>query len=58
MIKRFLIIGDNHLDSKTPLSRLDNYMETCLQELLETLQIAKANKVDYYILLGDIFNRI
>ena len=58
MIKRFLIIGDNHLDSKTPPSRLDNYMETCLQELLETLQIAKANKVDYYILLGDIFNRI
>jgi|694.fasta_scaffold05695_11 DNA repair exonuclease SbcCD nuclease subunit len=58
MVKRFLIIGDNHLDSNTPPSRLDNYMETCLQELHETLQIAKANKIDYYILLGDIFNRI
>jgi len=58
MKKRFLIVGDNHMDSKTPQSRLDNYMESCLMELSETLQIAKAVKADYYILLGDVFNRI
>ena len=58
MKKRFLIVGDNHMDSKTPQSRLDNYMESSLMELTETLQIAKAAKVDYYILLGDVFNRI
>jgi DNA repair exonuclease SbcCD nuclease subunit len=58
MKKRFLIVGDNHMDSKTPQSRLDNYMESCLMELRETLQIAKAVKADYYILLGDVFNRI
>ena len=46
------------MDSKTPQSRLDNYMESCLMELRETLQIAKAVKADYYILLGDVFNRI
>jgi len=46
------------MDSKTPQSRLDNYMESCLMELSETLQIAKAVKADYYILLGDVFNRI
>jgi DNA repair exonuclease SbcCD nuclease subunit len=58
MIKRFLVVGDNHLDSKTPQSRVDNYMEAGLMELQETLRIAKAAKCDYYILLGDIFNRI
>lgn len=58
MIKRFLIVGDNHMDSKTPTSRLDNYMEATLMELTETLRIAKAGKCDYYILLGDVFNRL
>src|ERR1019366_7521756 len=46
-----------HLDSHLN-ARLDNYMESCLAELYETLRIAKAAKVDYYILLGDVFNRI
>jgi len=58
MKKRFLVVGDNHLDSKTPKSRVDNYLETSLIELKETLQIAKAVKADYYILLGDVFDRI
>ena len=58
MKKRFLIIGDNHLDSKTPQSRLDNYMLAGLSELEETLKIARAAQVDYYILLGDVFHRI
>ena len=58
MIKKFLVVGDNHLDSMRPASRLDNYMEAGLMELTETLKIAKAAGVDYYILLGDVFNRI
>lgn len=56
--KKFLIVGDLHLDSRNPQSRLDNYMESCLAKLRETLQIAKHFEVDYYILLGDIFDRI
>lgn len=58
MKKTFLIVGDNHLDSKTPISRLDNYCETGIKELEETLLMAEKFQVDYYILLGDIFNRI
>jgi DNA repair exonuclease SbcCD nuclease subunit len=58
MKKKFLVVGDNHLDSKNPKSRVDNYLESSLMELKETLQIAKAAKVDYYILLGDVFDRI
>ena len=58
MKKRFLIVGDNHLDSKSPKNRVDNYLETSLMELRETLLIAKACKADYYILLGDVFDRI
>lgn len=58
MIKKFLIVGDNHLDSSRPVSRIDNYMESGLMELQETLQIAEAAKCDYYILLGDVFNKI
>jgi DNA repair exonuclease SbcCD nuclease subunit len=58
MKKRFLIIGDNHLDSRTPQNRIDNYMESCLMELQESFQIAKAVQADYCIFLGDIFDRI
>ena len=58
MKKRFLVVGDNHLDSKTPMSRIDNYMEAGLMELTETLKIAKATQCDYYVMLGDVFNRM
>jgi DNA repair exonuclease SbcCD nuclease subunit len=58
MKKRFLIVGDNHLDSKTPENRIDNFLESGMMELRETLQIAKAAQVDYFILLGDVFDRL
>jgi DNA repair exonuclease SbcCD nuclease subunit len=58
MNTRFLVIGDNHLDSKTPQNRLDNYMEATLMELEECLLIAQAAKVDFCVFLGDIFNRM
>jgi DNA repair exonuclease SbcCD nuclease subunit len=58
MKKRFLIVGDNHIDNKVPMYRVDNYLETSLEELKETLIIATAAKADYYVLLGDVFNRI
>ena len=38
--------------------RVDNYLQTCIEELRETLLMAKAVNADYYILLGDVFNRI
>lgn len=58
MKKKFLVVGDNHLDSSQPRSRIDNYLETCLMELQETLEIAEEKNVDYYVLLGDLFNKI
>jgi DNA repair exonuclease SbcCD nuclease subunit len=58
MKKRFLVVGDNHIDNKTPMYRVDNYLQTCIEELRETLLMAEAIKADYYILLGDVFNRI
>lgn len=56
--KRVLFVGDNHIDNITPTSRIDNYMEACLTELLEVLEIAKKYKCSAVVFLGDIFHRM
>jgi DNA repair exonuclease SbcCD nuclease subunit len=53
-----LFIGDNHIDNITPTSRSDNYMEACLSELQESLEIARENKCECVVFLGDIFHRM
>ena len=49
-------MGDNHCKDKNPANRIDEYWLTSTNEFLETLEIAEANKVDYVIYLGDIFD--
>jgi len=57
-MKRVLFVGDNHIDNITPTCRSDNYMEACLKELQESLEIAKKYKCDAVVFLGDVFHRI
>ena len=57
-IQRQLFVGDNHIDNITPTSRCDNYMESCLDELRESLEIARKYKCNAVIFLGDVFHRI
>ena len=58
VMQRKLFIGDNHIDNITPTSRCDNYMEATLDELQESLEIAKKYKCGSVIFLGDIFHRM
>lgn len=57
-LQRKLFIGDNHIDNITPTSRRDNYMEACLNELRDSLALAKKYKCDSVIFLGDVFHRM
>jgi exonuclease SbcD len=54
-MKKVIIVGDVHLDHRKVKSRVDNYMESSLLDFKETLKIAKAQKADAIIYLGDIF---
>jgi DNA repair exonuclease SbcCD nuclease subunit len=54
---KVLFMGDNHCDSLQPPWRTDNYCLTTSQELLESLEIARDNSCDAFVLLGDVFNR-
>lgn len=57
MIKKVLFVGDNHISSKTPINRLDNYMEATLSKLQDCVDIGKSENVDAIVLLGDLFDR-
>ena len=54
-MKKVIVVGDVHLDHRKVKSRIDNYMESSLLDFKETLKIAKAQKADAIIYLGDIF---
>lgn len=58
MKNKVLFVGDNHIDNVTPTSRSDNYMIACLEELQESLDIAKANQCNAVVFLGDLFHRM
>lgn len=58
LMQRKLFIGDNHIDNITPTSRSDNYMIACLDELLESLEIARKYKCECVVFLGDVFHRM
>lgn len=54
----FLLIGDPHLDSKTPMSRRDNYREATLRKLDSLLKLAiDTAGVDMVVTTGDVFHR-
>jgi len=56
-IKKVLIVGDQHLWHTTPENRIDDYMQSMLEELEECFLIAEKNKVEAIILLGDLFEK-
>lgn len=55
-MKKVIVVGDTHLDHRRVKSRIDNYMEASLLDFKETLKIAKSEKADAIIFLGDIFD--
>ena len=55
-MKKVIVVGDVHLDHRKVKSRIDNYMESSLIDFKETLKIAKSEKADAIIYLGDIFD--
>lgn len=57
MNKKVLFVGDNHISTKTPENRTDNYLEASLAKLQDCLDIAEKNNVDAVVLLGDLFDR-
>ena len=53
-----LFVGDTHGDDITPDKRKDSYLEACLEEMQECVDIAIGKKCDYVLHLGDVFHRI
>ncbi len=53
-----MFVGDTHIDDRTPMSRLDNYLEASLDELQEIMDITKDLSCDALVHLGDVFHRI
>lgn len=56
-MKSILFIGDVHLDSQTPISRLDNYRELTINKLKSLLQLAIDNKAIAVVFTGDFFDK-
>lgn len=54
---KVIFIGDLHLDSRTPESRIDDYGQTVLNKLLSLLDLAIANSVKTIICTGDMFEK-
>lgn len=55
-MKRVIFMGDLHVSSRTPLSRIDDYGSTVLNKLNTLLKLAIDNKVDTIICTGDFFD--
>lgn len=51
-------IGDIHADSMTPSSRIDNYMETCKNKLVDVSKKCAERNVKHLFIAGDVFSRI
>ena len=56
-MSRVLFVGDPHLDSRTPLSRIDDYRVTTINKLDNLLTLAVRKKVNYVVMTGDMFHR-
>lgn len=54
---KIMFIGDLHLDSQTPVSRLDNYRELTIKKLLSLLELAIKHNVNTIITPGDFFDK-
>lgn len=54
---KLLFFFDSHLDSQGPISRIDNFEETCFSKFSEIKDIAKKNNCSYVLCSGDLLNR-
>ena len=55
---KVLFIGDTHGDDNSPDKRKDSYLEACLEEMQECVNIADERNCDLVVHLGDVFHRI
>lgn len=53
----FLVIGDAHLNSTTPHSRIDDYPNTILDKLSQVRLFMVSHNIPYLFLLGDVFHK-
>ena len=54
---RFILVGDPHLDNRTPISRLDDYGELTIHKLNNLLKEALEQDITHIILSGDVFDK-
>lgn len=56
-IKNLAILGDFHFNYKSPISRIDDYPNTCLEKLDTLLEICINRDYKDIVVLGDFFNK-
>jgi DNA repair exonuclease SbcCD nuclease subunit len=56
-ISNILFVGDIHLNSSTPQSRIDDYSITSINKLKQIRKICENNGYEVVILTGDIFHK-
>jgi len=54
---KLLFVGDTHFNSVPPLSRIDDYSQTCIVKLRNVKQLCIEHEYKTVIFLGDIFHR-
>lgn len=54
---KLLFVGDPHLDSSTPSSRVDDYASTSIEKLYALKNLCLVRDVKAVVLLGDVFNK-
>lgn len=53
---KIMVVGDTHLSSKSPVSRIDNYGDTSLSKISQLVEIVREEEIDLIIQTGDIFH--
>lgn len=56
-IKDIVIVGDPHLNSSTPSSRIDIFADTSIEKLETLLDLCKSKNYKTVVLLGDVFHK-
>lgn len=56
-IKNVAIVGDPHLNSSTPASRVDDFAITSIEKLDSLLKICKVKDISTVVFLGDMFHK-
>jgi len=54
---KLLFVGDTHFNSVPPLSRIDDYSQTCIVKLMNVKKLSIEQGYKTVIFMGDIFHR-